>query len=221
MEFYKNKTIEQMTATLAHEVKNPVALIKANIDYMELQDKSGIYEKNYEIIKKELNKISDIVMNYIKLSSPESVYDSELIFISDLISDVIDEFNTPYKDKNIIFELEECEEDLKFWGEYSKICIVFFNIYKNAIEAIKNNGNIKARIFKEGAYIVAEVSDNGGGMCDMTADTLMKPFFTTKKEGSGLGLSICKNIIEAHKGSFSIGNNECGGCTVTIKVPSA
>ncbi len=216
MDFYNKQNFEQLTAEFAHEVKNPVSLIKANIEYMQTSDTSGLYEKNYGIIKKELQKINNVVMEFIKLTKPISNSEKEIIFIYDLISEVIEEFNTPYEGKDIKFELICSDEDIKIFGEYSKICIVFFNIYKNAVEAIKDKGIIKTSISKENSEITIKIIDNGIGIAAELEEEIGTPFFTTKVGGSGLGISICKKIIEEHNGTFNIFNNIKQGCTVEI-----
>ncbi len=218
MNFYNERNFERLTAEFAHEVKNPVSLIKANIEYMQTSDTSGVYEKNYGIIKKELQKITNIVMEFIKLTKSAENSEKEVIFIYDLVSEVIEEFDTPYEGKNISFELNCFDKDLKIFGEYSKICIVFFNIFKNAVEAIEKDGIISAFIGKENSDIIVKISDTGVGIKEEFEKEIGTPFFTTKKGGSGLGISICKNVIESHGGTFLIFNNEKKGCTVEIKL---
>lgn len=221
MNFYNERNFERLTAEFAHEVKNPVSLIKANIEYMQTSDTSGVYEKNYGIIKKELQKITNIVMEFIKLTKSAENSEKEVIFIYDLVSEVIEEFDTPYEGKNIRFELNCFDKDLKIFGEYSKICIVFFNIFKNAVEAIEKDGIISAFIGKENSdisNIIVKISDTGVGIKKEFEKEIGTPFFTTKKGGSGLGISICKNVIESHGGTFLIFNNEKKGCTVEIKL---
>lgn len=219
LDFYNKKTMEQLTAELAHEVKNPVALIKANIEYIQVNDTSGLYEKNYGIIKKELEKISEIVMDFIKLAKPVEADEKEIIFIYDMISEVIEEFDTPYADKKIQFELICNDEELKFYGEYSKMCIVFFNIFKNAVEAVGDMGNIKAVIERDKDYVVVSVIDDGTGISKTIEEEIGRPFLTTKEGGSGLGLPICRKIAAAHGGTFEIFNNEQKGCTARVKLP--
>ena len=155
-------------------------------------------------------------MEFIKLTKPISNSEKEIIFIYDLISEVIEEFNTPYEGKDIKFELICSDEDIKIFGEYSKICIVFFNIYKNAVEAIKDKGIIKTSISKENSEITIKIIDNGIGIAAELEEEIGTPFFTTKVGGSGLGISICKKIIEEHNGTFNIFNNIKQGCTVEI-----
>ena len=219
MDFYNNLNFEQLKAELLHEVKNPVSLIKANIDYLQANDSGGVYEKNFGIIKKELQKITTVVLDFLKSSKFLQTSEKEVIFIYDLISEIVEEFDTPFKDgKKIKFSLDCTDKDIKILGEYSKLCIVFFNLYKNSIEAIKNIGEIKAFIEREGDEVIIKITDNGDGLDENYKNNIGTPFFTTKINGSGLGLSICKKVIESHKGSFKIFNNNDKGCTALIKL---
>jgi len=218
MDFYNIQNFEQLTNEFAHEVKNPVSLIQANIEYIQTSDKSGIYEKNYGIIKKELQKILNVVKDFGKIMSPVQTEEREVIFIYDLITDIIDEFSTSYDDKKISFNLICFDEDIKIFGEYSQINIIFFNIFKNAIEAIKEEGIIEILIRKENGNVIIKVTDNGEGICENNESLICDPFFTTKANGTGLGIPICKRIAESHDGSFKIYNNKDNtkGCTVEV-----
>lgn len=219
MDFYNTKNFSKMSQEFIHEVKNPVALINATIDYMQISDKNGVYSKSYGVIKKELQKITSIVKDFIKNTSPFQATEKEVIFIYDLISEVIDEFTVPYGQQKIKFDLNCDDKDLKIFGEYSKICIVFFNIFKNAIEAIKDNGTIVSSITKGGDYITIQITDDGEGIKESLEESVGTPFFTTKDNGTGLGLSICHQIVESHNGTFRIFNNESKkGCTVEISI---
>lgn len=218
MEFYSKLNFERFANEFMHEIKNPVSLIRANIEYMQTRDINGVYDKNYNVIKKELQKITNTVMDFIRTTAPVDNYEKEVIFIFDLISEVIEEFNTPQSQKDVVFDLNCFDKDLKIFGEYSKICIVFFNVYKNAIEAIKDKGNISTSIINENDEVIIKVTDDGEGMNTYVESEVGKPFFTTKSDGSGLGVSICKRIVEAHSGIFSIHNNKKKGCTVEIKL---
>ena len=220
MDFYNIPNLEQLTEEFTHEVKNPVALIQANIDYIQTSDKSGVYEKNYGVMKKELQKIINVVKDFAKVVSSVNNAEREVIFIYDLIVDMIDEFSTPFDGKKISFDFTCDDEDLKIFGEYSKICMVFFNVIKNAIEAIKDEGKISIAVKRESEEIIIKISDDGLGIDKSFSEIVCNPFFTTKANGSGLGLPICKKIIESHKGKFYIYNNEIEGCTVEIRLLS-
>lgn len=218
-DYDKEKTIEQLTAALAHEVKNPVSLIKANIDYIESSDDSNQYNKNYKVIRRELDKIYSLMTDFIQLSKPIDTKNFERIYIFDLIGDIIDDCKVTLKDKRVDFQLCCSNYEISVLAEYSKIYSVFFNIYKNALEAIEENGFVKTTIDKKDSNIFINISDNGKGIPTELIDKIGTPFFTTKNNGSGLGLIVCKNIINSYNGKISIKNNENSGCNVEVILP--
>lgn len=215
----KKETTEELTAALAHEVKNPVSVIRANIDFMQANDNTKLFEKNYIVIKKELDKIYDIIMDFINLSRPVNKENIEKIFIFDLISDIIDDYKITLNNKKIEFLLNCKDEEVCINAEHSKICILFFNIYKNAVESIKNNGIIITNINYNNENVIIEIIDDGIGIDKDIIDKIGTPFFTTKNEGSGLGISICTNIVNSYNGSFEIINNKIKGCKVIVIFP--
>ena len=87
-------------------------------------------------------------------------------------------------------------------GDINKIKSVFTNIILNSIEAIKKSGYIRIKVENDEDYIFIYIEDNGSGIKSEDLDKIFNPFFTTKKSGSGIGLSISKEIIEKHKGKI-------------------
>lgn len=215
MYFYENNLTKDITIALAHEVKNPVSLIKANIELLELEDALNGYQKNVKIIKNELNKISEIVSDFILFCNPHYDTDSN-INIFYIIKEHIEKFNVY---NHITFSLNcfESIDSIKTMGGYSKISIVLSNIYKNCVEAIKsNNGFIQTNIYIKNNHIIIDVIDNGEGINDDIYEKIYEPFFTNKDSGSGLGIPICKNIMKSLNGDFTIFNNNDTGCTTRI-----
>ena len=215
MYFYENNLTKDITIALAHEVKNPVSLIKANIELLELEDALNGYQKNVKIIKNELNKISEIVSDFILFCNPHYDTDSN-INIFHLIKENIEKFNVY---NHITFSLNCFEniDSIKTMGGYSKISIVLSNIYKNCVEAItSNNGFIQTNIYIKNNDIIIDVIDNGEGINDDIYEKIYEPFFTNKDSGSGLGIPICKNIMKSLNGDFTIFNNNDIGCTTRI-----
>lgn len=211
----EKEDFNKVAAALAHEVKNPLALIKANVEILEEEVKSEQAEK-LSIIKKQLDKISCIISDFIQLVKPVNKADCEKVFIYDLINDIIEDYDISLKGKEILFEIHSPNEEVYFWGNYTKLSILFFNIFKNAVEAIKSKGRIITDISKKDNLLTIKIADNGSGLDSEIKDRLFEPFVTTKKYGSGLGLSICKNIAQEYKGDFKLQNCSEGGCEAIV-----
>lgn len=200
----------ELAAALAHEIKNPIAIIRANIDYIKLSVKPN-FNSCFSIIDKELNKLNSLITDYTTIFQPNT--NNEIIFLEDLIYDVTEEFSI-LNTREISFSFN-LESELKISGDYKKLSILLFNIYKNSIEAIKSKGRILTSLYAKGDKIIIEITDTGTGIPADIINNLGTPFLTTKESGSGLGIMICKSIVEAHKGKMNIENVE-NGCRTTL-----
>jgi signal transduction histidine kinase len=97
---------------------------------------------------------------------------------------------------------------------------VFYNILRNAMQAMPDGGRIGVSLRAEGGQVRVEIEDAGPGIPADLSDKIWDPFFTTKDKGTGLGLGIVKNIVEAHGGTIHIANREPQGARVTIDLPA-
>ncbi len=206
-------SIEQIAASLAHEVKNPISLVRANLDLLELNDTLHEFTKNYVMMRRELDRINDLITDFISFAKPYEKIAQD-VDIKEIISSLIEEMSTALN--GVSFNLSVTGNKFIISGDLTKIKNVFDNIFKNAVEAMDYKGEIKAHIYTEGGYVVVSVSDSGCGIEDIKKVT--EAFYTTKENGSGLGLFISGKTIADHNGKLLIENNEERGCRVTVKL---
>ncbi len=208
-------SFEQLAATMAHEIKNPLALIKANVDLLEFDDKSEFHKKSFEVMRREISKINEMILDFINNVRDDSF---EKINIGHLLRDVTEEFKTLAKIKEITV-IEKIEnKKLTILGAEEKIRRVLLNILKNAYDAVSEGGTIEVTAYEFIDYIKIEIKDDGIGMNEEILKMAGSPFFTTKEGGSGLGISICKKIIEEHGGIFNITGKPNEGCSVVLLI---
>ncbi len=203
---------KEAAAALAHEVKNPLALIRANVELIGTAIKGKSEEKYIELIYREIDRINAVISGYVTSKAGD---DNAVIFLEDLLCDVIDEYHVT-DNKRVEFIIEATGDDLCVMASYSKLCILFFNILKNAVEAVEDKGSIITRIERAGEFAQITVADNGSGIDESLAAVIGKPFVSSKKEGMGLGLAICKKIVDEYNGSLTMENLTEGGCRVTV-----
>lgn len=201
----------ELAAALAHEIKNPIAIIRANIDYIKLSVNPSL-TNCFNVIEKELNKLNSLITDYTTIFQPNNK--NELIFMEDLIYDVADEFNI-ITSKEIHFTFN-IDSEINLMGDYKKLSILLFNLYKNSVEAIKEKGTINTKMYQKNNIIYIEISDTGCGIPEGLINNIGTPFLTTKANGSGLGIMICKTIVDAHNGKMSIENTK-KGCKTTLE----
>ena len=211
-------TIEQLAATLAHEVKNPLSLVMANLHLLEQEDSIVSNKIKYDIIKLELKKINELILQFLDLTRPiEQTLD--LVYVSDIIKNIVRNYEYTYT--NVKFSVYN-NTDRPTIGDEKSLHILFNNLIKNAIEAIEEknlkSGTVTVYIHEDVNDLLIKIEDTGCGIKEEVYDKVETEFFTTKKFGTGLGISICKKIVNTHQGEFAI-NNTKDGCIVKIKLP--
>lgn len=207
----------QMAAGIAHEIRNPLTSIKGFVQLFKTETHKKEY---YDIVLSELDRINDIVGEFLVLAKPTAAVFAEKD-VKVLIKDVVTLINTQSILNNVqIFVEFECDLP-KISCEENQLKQVFLNLLKNAIEAMPNGGNIDVKVtVKEEGKISIQIIDQGIGIPKDRIPTLGEPFYTTKEKGTGLGLMTCYKIIESHNGQLTIDSAVNEGTTIEIILPT-
>ena len=211
----RHEAWENVARKLAHEIKNPLTPIQLTIDnlrskYMNEIDQSNRekYNSNLQTILKQIKQIETLVnefSDFARMPKP-MIKENNII---DIVKINLELLKNIAKDIKLNFNLDN-EKSLIILCDNEQISRVFFNLIKNSIESIEEksikSGNfdkiIDIEIKKRNDYITINLSDNGAGFANKNVKDLIKPYFTTKQKGSGLGLSIVNKIINDHNGSL-------------------
>ncbi len=215
-EFEKEKEIKSSLFKITHEIKNPIAVVKGYIDMFDPSDK--IKSKRYiNIMKSEIDRTLNLLTDFSEFSKIK--VNKENIDINILIDDVKEVLIPFFKAKNVNFYFEvEDEEVIPI--DYLRMKQVIINIIKNAVEACSPNiGIVSTTVFKDTESLYIYVKDNGCGMNKDVMDNILVPFYTTKEKGTGLGVSLSKEIVEAHKGNISYTSTYQKGTVCKISLP--
>ncbi|QIZ11058.1 PAS domain S-box protein [Priestia megaterium] len=207
----------QMAAGIAHEIRNPLTSIKG---FIQLLRTSTRKEEYFDILLTELDRINDIVGEFLVLAKPTAaVYMTRDIKM--LLKDVVTLINNQSLLNNVQI-LVEFDNDLPLIScEENQLKQVFLNLLKNAIEAMPKGGNINLLVKeKEEGKISIQIIDQGVGIPQERISTLGEPFYTTKEKGTGLGLMTCYKIIEGHNGELNICSKINEGTTIEIILPT-
>jgi len=202
LQFEKMAAIGEVTSEIAHEIRNPLVSIGgfANI----LSNRLSKDDENYELINvivtetQRLENILNNVLNYARINNYEPVHRP----ICDSIKEAIKllEYQKVEKNLDIILITEDFKIAITY--DYEKFIQVFFNLIKNAMQASQNGDKIEIIVKKIEKNIVIRIKDHGTGIKEKNLDSIFNPFFTTKSNGIGLGLSIVKQIINNHNGDI-------------------
>jgi two-component system sensor histidine kinase AtoS len=212
----------QMAVGLAHEIKNPLAGIKASIEVLsdDLSLKSG--DKDiFDRVIKEILRMELLLRNLLNYARPPQPQ-FDLVDLNRLLEHSIKNVEVAaakMADKKITFEPQFTEGLQQTEVDFSQLQQVFLNIFLNAVDALPENGQIIIRTGALDAGVKLEIEDNGCGIPEATLENIFNPFFTTKSKGTGLGLSICRRLIEQHGGTIAVESNLGKGTKFTIILP--
>lgn len=201
---------------LTHEIKNPIAVCKGYLDMINLND---MYKsrKYIEIIKSEIDRSLNVMADFMDYSKIK--INKEVIDITMLLSDIYESFSLLISSKHIKFIYHELDDEVYLLGDYDRLKQVFVNIIKNSIESIIDNGIIEMKLTVFDKEVEIIVSDNGVGMDTETLKNIKEMFYTTKKNGTGLGIALSNEIILAHNGVLEYKSDIGKGTSCIVKLP--
>ncbi len=212
----KLTTIGELSARIAHDMRNPLSTIKNSLEIMKSSQKNmdAKTKIQWDRIDRSLFRIShqvDGVLDYVKVN-PLTKKRTKLSFI---LQDSIKRVSIP---KNIKVTLPK--NDVVIPCDSERMKVVFVNLIMNAIQAMEfKKGEINISVTNESPNVVLiTIKDNGPGIPQKLIHKIFDPLFTTRQIGTGLGLPSCKNIIEKHDGSIDVASNMSKGTTFLIRL---
>lgn len=209
------KALYQSLFKISHEIKNPLAVCKGYLDMFDSKD--TIKKKKYiSIIKEEINRTIILLKDFSNFSKLK--IKKKNVLINKFLNDICDEAKFLYKN-NIVVESFIDPNAINIKIDENRIKQVLINAIKNAKEAIEKDGIIKISSKVKKRFYEITIIDNGSGMDSETLRQIGTPFYTTKKEGTGLGVCLSKEIIEAHGGIIKYKSKKNQGTTLIIKIP--
>jgi signal transduction histidine kinase len=203
---------------ITHEIKNPIAVCKGYLDMFDVENKEHS-RKYIPIIKNEITKLLTLLQDFLAINKVR--LDIETMDIYYLIENIERSITPLLKEKNIELICDTPDDELYIEGDYNRLNQVFINIIKNAVESMEEKENkkleIKTKVIDE--KIKIEVTDTGMGMSVQDMEKLKEPFFTTKRNGTGLGVYLSREILKEHGGKLVYSSKEKIGTTVTATLP--
>lgn len=218
-ELEKEKVLRTSLFKLTHEIKNPLAVCKGYLDMLDLNNKDKIL-KYIPIIKGEIERTLTLMDDYLDYTKVKIQKEEVDIYL--LLNDIIESLELFFKENKINLEYLVPDDELYLRVDYNRIKQVIVNILKNATEARDINKEeliikIRTRVTKN--YFKIIIEDNGIGMDKDVLEQVSDLFFTTKKNGTGLGTSLSKEIVELHGGKIKYLSEVGIGTTVIINLP--
>ncbi len=217
--------ITMLAAGVAHELGNPINNLNIHLQLMErdarkLPEKAKRQlEESIEVAREEVQRLDTIIHEFLQAIRP-TVPDLRPVNLEKLVRDTGELLQREVSNQNILVELD-FESDLPaIQGDEGQLKQVFYNLIKNALQAMAEKGILTVEGRQEGPWVSLSFRDNGEGILMEDIPQVMQPFYTTKKRGTGLGLMIVQRIVREHGGQLEIESNRGQGTTVRIKLPT-
>lgn len=210
----KLSVVGQLAAGVAHEIRNPLTTLTGFLNIIQ-KDINSNYAK---IMQSEIERINFIVGEFLVLSKPQEI-EYSLNSVYNIIVDVTFMLEPQANLKNIQVKLSSDKYIPIIQCDENQLKQVFINLLKNAMDAMPNGGIIEVSLKVTDNQICIAVIDQGYGIPQDQLERLGEPFFTTKEEGTGLGIMVTRRIIENHGGKMSFESIVGKGTTVKIYLP--
>ena len=226
----------KLTGELAHEIKNPLSTIKINLklirEELEAAKSAEVNQTAQErssqsfkralrkiaVIEKETGRLEQILEGFLRYIGRTELQLAS-VDISSLISDMIDFYSPQARSHSIIIRQQLYDKPLVCKADEGMLKQVILNLFINAQQAMSDGGELLIRTTRQKKDAVIQISDTGSGIAPDKLPNIFDAYYSSRPQGSGLGLPTAKKIVEAHNGTITV-NSELGkGTSFTIKLP--
>ncbi|MCL1852560.1 MAG: ATP-binding protein [Peptococcaceae bacterium] len=207
------QAIEEIASSVAHEVRNPMAVVSGSLKVLEWKEELAPYLPQLRGMIREIDRAMGLLSEFIQMTRPKT-FELHRGNLNDIVLSISELLNAEavVHRQAIVFELEPVEDVLV---DSMRFCQVILNLVRNAFEAMGQGKTVTIRTYMEEDQVVFEVSDEGAGFDPLIIESFGEPYKTTKENGSGLGLAACKSIVESHKGHMELFSSGTGA---TVRV---
>lgn len=210
--------IGQMTATIAHEIRNPLTALLGAVDLMRQEDQIPESLSLYvDVIHQEVHRLTEIAEEFLEFAKPFQLQIRPTP-LKPLLQRVL-LVQEPYLKSACVEATLAVADDLVAPVDAGRIEQALRNLIQNAVQAMPNGGRITLTAEEHNEWIAIAVRDTGSGVPPEIRDKIFAPFYTTRTRGTGLGLSIVKKIVEGHGGKITLECPSEGGSVFTLWLP--
>jgi signal transduction histidine kinase len=217
-------SLGKMVAAVSHEIKNPLGIVRSTAEILgtRISKVAPGNEHLAHIIVEETSRLDNIVREFLDFARPREVK-MAIGSLNAVVERVLRFMETEFKQKSVVVRTRLDDDLPEIFMDSEQIYQVVFNIVFNAIQAMPHGGDIllQTRGSQEPSMVILEISDTGIGIPPEKIEQIFTPFYTDKNRGTGLGLTIAKNIVEKHQGTIVATSLPDEGSTFSVTLPVA
>lgn len=204
--------------TVAHEVKNPLGIIKGALDILKKEDIDyGVKSTMIEYVDDEIRRLNRLIQDFLDFSRPRKPV-FEKVDLNCLMKDLLQRLRLEWEEKGVVIDMHISEEKCLSQADPDMLSQALLNVIKNACEACDGDGRVSVKSRISHYNWITQIADTGKGMDKETQKKALEPFYTTKAQGTGLGLAYAARVIEIHGGEISFRENHPKGTIFEIRL---
>ncbi len=220
-EIIQQTTLAEMgkfSLMVAHEVKNPLSIIKSSLDVLKSDPAVSCNETVVFYMEDEIRRLNRLIEDFLAFARPGRPCFRQ-VDVSALIGEIVEKFQLQKADSEVEIRSEIPPQLYHGNMDPDMFSRVITNILKNALEANGDKGEVLIKVSGENETLRIDVEDLGDGIDKYNIDKLFEPFFTTRSKGTGLGLAYALQVVKAHNGTITARNRSERGACFSVKIP--
>jgi PAS domain S-box-containing protein len=224
IESEKLNALTLLAAGVAHELGNPLNSLNIHLQLLEREakqlppDKAERFRENLRVAREEIARLDGIITQFLRAVRP-SQPDLQRAAVNDVLVETLQLLEREIADRDILVERELAENLPKLLLDRAQLKQAFYNVIRNALQAMRAGGILRVATRANDTHVTITFADTGHGISAENIGQVFQPYFTTKKQGTGLGLMIVQRIVREHGGTIEIESDPGRGTTLRIKLP--
>jgi len=214
----KERIVSEMAAAVSHEIRNPLTVTKGFLQLVISQQTQETSKKHLELALEELTRAENVITNYLSFAKPAREH-PVLFNVNEQLAKVVG-IVTPYANMQNVQIHFRAYAELQACGEPQKFHQCISNLLKNAVEAMPSGGHIIIDLYQHREKVVLKLTDTGVGMTREQLRLLGEPYFSTKENGTGLGMMVVYDIVRSMRGEITVMSEKGVGTQFTLEFPS-